>query len=248
MSVPCCLSKPISVVRRLAARILSIVVVKPAVEKRVRGLNNEISVETFSRNVVVDINGNNNTVTAKKGGHFHSVVIEINGSNNTVTVKKGAHVERLTIFISGNDISLSLGENVSFCRGDAWLWMEGDKSCILINDHCSFYGDVHIASTEGAPIKIGEGCLIASGVQIRSGDSHSIYRDGVRFNHARAVTISDRVWLAEGAVVLKGVEISPDSVVATKAVVTKAFPEKGVIIAGNPASVVKTGITWGSER
>jgi acetyltransferase-like isoleucine patch superfamily enzyme len=43
---------------------------------------------------------------------------------------------------------------------------------------------------------------------------------------------------------LKGANIGNDSVVATKAVVTSGTYENNVVLAGNPAKVVKRNIAW----
>ena len=42
----------------------------------------------------------------------------------------------------------------------------------------------------------------------------------------------------------KGVNIANNSVIGASAVVTKGFEESNVIIAGNPAKVIKRGINW----
>jgi carbonic anhydrase/acetyltransferase-like protein (isoleucine patch superfamily) len=52
------------------------------------------------------------------------------------------------------------------------------------------------------------------------------------------VHIGDNVWLGDHATVLKGVTIGDNSVVAARAVVTRDVPAN-VIVAGNPAKVVK---------
>jgi acetyltransferase-like isoleucine patch superfamily enzyme len=52
------------------------------------------------------------------------------------------------------------------------------------------------------------------------------------------VRIRDNVWIGMGAVILKGVEIGENSVVAAGAIVTKSVPAN-VVVAGNPAVVVK---------
>jgi len=53
------------------------------------------------------------------------------------------------------------------------------------------------------------------------------------------VKIGDNVWIGMNAVILKGVTIGENSVVAAGAVVTKSV-EPNAIVAGNPAQVVKT--------
>ena len=50
--------------------------------------------------------------------------------------------------------------------------------------------------------------------------------------------IGDNVWLGDGSVVLKGVTIGENSVVAARAIVTRDVPAN-VVVAGNPARVVK---------
>src|SRR3954451_2927550 len=54
----------------------------------------------------------------------------------------------------------------------------------------------------------------------------------------RPVKISDNVWIGMHAIILKGVTIGENSVVAAGAVVTKSVPANAVV-AGNPAVVVK---------
>jgi acetyltransferase-like isoleucine patch superfamily enzyme len=61
------------------------------------------------------------------------------------------------------------------------------------------------------------------------------------------VVIGDHVWIAAHAIVLKGVEIGRDSIVAAGAVVTRSCGP-GVILAGNPAAIIKEGVTWRRER
>lgn len=50
--------------------------------------------------------------------------------------------------------------------------------------------------------------------------------------------IKDNVWIGMGAVILKGVTIGENSVVAAGAIVTKDVPPN-VVVAGNPAQIVK---------
>ena len=52
------------------------------------------------------------------------------------------------------------------------------------------------------------------------------------------VIIKDNVWIGMGAVILKGVTIGENSVVAAGAIVSKTVPPN-VVVAGNPAIVVK---------
>jgi acetyltransferase-like isoleucine patch superfamily enzyme len=96
---------------------------------------------------------------------------------------------------------------------------------------------------------IGADCMFASDIEIRTSDAHSVIdtASGERINLAEDVTIGNHVWIASHSIILKGVNIGENSVVAAGAVVTNSCPP-GSILAGNPARVIKTGITWTRER
>ncbi|QID19720.1 hypothetical protein G3580_04625 [Nitrogeniibacter mangrovi] len=54
----------------------------------------------------------------------------------------------------------------------------------------------------------------------------------------RPINIEDDVWIAAGATILRGVRVGAGSVVAAGSVVTEDVPS-GVVVAGNPARVIK---------
>ncbi|MGB5966193.1 MAG: hypothetical protein WBG65_11800 [Sulfurimonadaceae bacterium] len=88
--------------------------------------------------------------------------------------------------------------------------------------------------------------MFAYDIDIRTGDSHSILdkRTGERVNYAKDIQIGNHVWMAVHARILKGVHIQENSVVGTGSIVTKSIDEESVVIAGNPAGIVKINITW----
>jgi maltose O-acetyltransferase len=53
------------------------------------------------------------------------------------------------------------------------------------------------------------------------------------------VVIEDDVWVAANVIILPGVRIRRGSVVVAGSVVTKSFDEEAVLLAGNPAKIVK---------
>lgn len=87
-------------------------------------------------------------------------------------------------------------------------------------------------------ITLGDGVMLANGAYVTDSDWHTIYDRTERDERITPVHIGENVWLGDHATVLKGVTIGKNSVVAARAVVTRDVPEN-VVVAGNPAKVVK---------
>jgi acetyltransferase-like isoleucine patch superfamily enzyme len=87
-------------------------------------------------------------------------------------------------------------------------------------------------------ITLGNGVMLANGAYVTDSDWHTIYDRTVRDERVTPVHIGENVWLGDHATVLKGVTIGKNSIVAARAVVTRDVPEN-VVVAGNPAKVVK---------
>lgn len=94
----------------------------------------------------------------------------------------------------------------------------------------------HVAACPGGELSIGEGTLLATQVCIQTAN-HDLSDKSVM--HPQPVKIGNRVWLGHGVTVLPGVTLGDEVVVGANAVVTQSFPDK-VVIAGNPARVIKT--------
>lgn len=88
-------------------------------------------------------------------------------------------------------------------------------------------------------VTIGSGCLFAWDVQVLDSDSHRV--DGAP--HTAPVVIEDRVWVGCRATVLKGVRIGTGAIVAAGSVVTGDVPARA-LVGGNPARVLREGVTW----
>jgi len=91
-------------------------------------------------------------------------------------------------------------------------------------------------------IEMGDNVAISEGVTIWDSDCHCV---GNRVNTA-PIKIEDNVWIGLNSVILKGVTIGENSVVAAGSVVTRDVPPH-TLVAGVPAVIKRTHIEWGEQ-
>ncbi len=169
------------------------------------------------------------------------------GKGNIIILKPGGRIRNTSFTINGNNNIIEIGENTYIAHGDFYIEDNGGR--IEVGNNTKLCGQLHLACTEGKTIHIGDDCLFSSDIVFRSGDSHSVLdMNGNRINHAKDIVIGNHVWVGYRVLVNKGVSIAANSIIGTGSVVTKAFEESNVVIAGVPAKVVKKGVTWSEER
>ena len=69
-----------------------------------------------------------------------------------------------------------------------------------------------------------------------------------RINWSKDIVIEDHVWVCNRVMVGKGVTIKKNSIIGMGAVVVKGCDKANVILAGNPAHIVKQNINWEDAR
>jgi acetyltransferase-like isoleucine patch superfamily enzyme len=122
--------------------------------------------------------------------------------------------------------------------GDGAKILVGAGATVSIGDDTHFDGDSRLISA--VSVSIGAGCAIAWEVLIMDTDFHRV--DG-RASGDAATQIGDRVWIGAAAMILKGVTVGDGAVIAAGAIVTRDVPA-GALVAGNPARVVREGVSW----
>jgi len=89
------------------------------------------------------------------------------------------------------------------------------------------------------PVTIGDHTVISQDVYVCAG-THDYTRSNLPLLRP-PIAIGSGVWICAGAFIGPGVTISDNSIVGARAVVMKDVPP-GVVVAGNPAKVVKARI------
>lgn len=93
-------------------------------------------------------------------------------------------------------------------------------------------------------LSIGPRCAISWGCQFLDEDFHTLSYSGRAKATGEKIIIGSDVWIGCNVTVLKGSYIPNGCVVAAGSIVTSKFTEENVLIAGNPAKVVKKNVHW----
>ncbi|WP_068786678.1 maltose acetyltransferase domain-containing protein [Paenibacillus phocaensis] len=113
-------------------------------------------------------------------------------------------------------------------------------SNIYVGNH--FYANFDCVILDVCEVRIGEYCFMAPGVHIYTA-THPLdptaRNSGAEFG--KPVNIGNNVWIGGRAVIVPGVTIGDNAVIAAGAVVTKDVP-KGAVVGGNPAKIIKNVI------
>lgn len=166
---------------------------------------------------------------------------------------EGLYVETAQIFRmfrSKRPRAIELGQHVSCYAGVSFAL--GEHGTCKVGDFTLLNGALIMAEER---IEIGSHCLVSWNVGIADSDFHPIDAAQRRLDtlalapfykdrpprpvlKTAPVIIGDNVWIGMGAIILKGVTIGENSIVAAGSVVSKEVPAN-VVVAGNPAGVVK---------
>jgi acetyltransferase-like isoleucine patch superfamily enzyme len=163
------------------------------------------------------------------------------GDDNEVSIEPGCSLLSVSMeFHSG--CRFRAGPN---CRLAALEVFGADRAHVSIGQGTNFTWHTRLLLHEPGTIRIGDGCMVASGTLFTVSDMHAIVdlETGERTNPARDIVVENDVWVGGNVTVLKGVTIGRGSVIGLGAVVTRAVPPT-CVAAGVPARVVRTNVSW----
>lgn len=97
-------------------------------------------------------------------------------------------------------------------------------------------------------IEIGKDVLFSWDILVMDTDAHPIRNtENEIINPNGSIIIGDNCWIGSRVVILKNTKIGNNSIVATSSILNKKFEKENIIIAGQPAKVVKENIVWKRE-
>lgn len=165
--------------------------------------------------------------------------ISINGKNNKIKIEANVKCSGLRISIVGDSNAIEIGRSVKISG-----IVDVNAGGYLHIGHGSTFERVHIICS-GASIDIGEDCMFAAGIELRTTDSHPIFdiASGQRINSERGIEVGNHVWVGKQVCLMKGARLGVGSIVALGSIVTGDFPECSMV-GGVPARLIRSGVTW----
>ncbi len=140
--------------------------------------------------------------------------------------------------ISGSG-TVQIGDRVQFAAegGPSLIFFSKKGGMLVIGDGCFINGATFVVRRS---VTIGQRCLIG-GCTFMDTDFHHVGIDRLENKTPlpdAPIVCADNVWVADKALVLKGVTIGRNSVVGAACVVRTDVPDN-VLVIGNPQQIVK---------
>ncbi len=183
---------------------------------------------------------------------YSGLTVSFKGKNSIVEIFEPIKFER-RLLANRSKIKIS-GDNNYICinstnRSIHNLQVRGMCSNNKLIIGKNFYGmcSIDFCWLDNMVMRIGDDCMFGQDIKFMLGDHHSIYNLATKecINIPRkGIDIGNHVWIARNVRIMKNVTIPCNSVVGAESVVTKEFKEQNCVIAGNPAKIVKTNISW----
>lgn len=190
---------------------------------------NEISVSKL-KYLKVSVRGKNNKIYVNSDMDENSrISLIVFGDNNIIKINTRRFINA-DIVVGLNDVNIH-------------------NSFLLIDDDTSINGVKILMSESGSRVVIGKDCMFSSGVEMWCSDTHCVLDlQGNLLNVGKFIEVGNHVWVGKDVHFTKNTKVSNNSIVGWLSNVTSQFNEENVILAGNPAKIVKRNIQWSSMR
>lgn len=174
------------------------------------------------------------------------IIFKDNCHNSIIKFSETSKFCNTLIVIHNSGSKVHIGEETNFNNLLIDL-SSGATQQLIVGNYSTFFGG-EIILRDTSKLIIGENCLFDKGLKIYTTDFHTIYDNSTRkvLNETpELLHIGNHVWVGTEALILKKGSIGDNSVVAGRAIVTENFSnEQNIILAGNPAKIIKKNICW----
>ena len=122
-----------------------------------------------------------------------------------------------------------------------------EQGVLFLGEETTIGENGWFSATAGGEIHLGNDNMLSLFIKMAVGNHELLdQKTGRLLTNRVAIRTEDHVWIGIGSTLLPGAHLGEGSVVGASSVVTKAFPPH-CTIAGNPARVLREGISWQRE-
>lgn len=180
----------------------------------------------------------------------NKIQMKIRGKNNRVVIPKSVSGKiKVSIYGDNNSIIIGTERNLYITVSIGVCDSCCHNSLLEIGEETAANGVNFMLLENNSIIKIGKDCMLSSNIDIWCSDTHTVCdRNGKVTNIGKSIEIGNHVWVGKDCHITKNTKIADNSIVGWCSNITKKFDEPNVIIAGNPAQIVKRNIEWKRER
>lgn len=171
--------------------------------------------------------------------------VEFCGENSRVEFYSPIRFEHSRITM-GNNAQITIKKTKAYIRNLEVTKMAENCKIFIDEDVCINGCAMYTHDVKNNFITMGKDCLIAAKTVLWPTDGHTIYdiNTGEVLNNKLGIEIGNHCWIANSAHVLKNIKLEDNTIVGAHSVVSKSFNEKNIIIAGNPARIIKRNTNW----
>ena len=174
--------------------------------------------------------------------HVHSLTgpLSFHGEGNEIFFGEGCRFNGEIVFIESHGCVRFHGDQ-HLLNLQAFIY---ERSTLEIGRGTVAYG-VRVWLSHANKLLIGDRCLFADGISIRTTDHHSIFDvDTLELlNPSADVQIENRVWVGQDVTILKGVTIGAGSIIGAKSLVNRLVPPRE-LWSGSPARMLRQRVSW----
>lgn len=201
-------------------------------------------------------NDNNHIYLVSPGGEkkeifsFKGLNVTFNGKNNTIEIYQPIKkIYNINIDINGCDYTRTIIGKNSVIQNLVVNFFNGNNQQCIIGDEFNC-GSVTIFMHENSKLTIRNKCMFSSNITIWTADGHTVFNKDTKkvlnFLPNRDLLIGEHSWIGYGCTIYKNGSLGKNSVLAGSSVLTKKIDAENVVVAGNPAKIIKTNIDWDS--
>ena len=169
--------------------------------------------------------------------------VQNKASDNVVVVGENTRVAG-HIFFHANRCNVAFGDEISQPSPVSVRFWNNDQR-VVWGKGATSNGTTIFVHGNARSVLIGDYCMFADGITIRTADQHGIFDLATEelLNPSADVVVEPCAWLCQDVILLKGAHVGFGSIVGARSVVTGPVP-RNALVAGQPAKVIRTAVGW----